>query len=107
MVNISGLDKAKVLKALHDNSKAQGMSFLNLKTLSLEECQEITTTTLYFDYLAGKVLKVDISEDTFESICCAAYEIYILHTIGIDEEYNTTTEDVTEMRLTVDNEVII
>ena len=59
------------------------------------------------DIIASLDPTSDISEDTFESICCAAYEIYILHTIGIDEEYNTTTEDVTEMRLTVDNEVII
>lgn len=66
MVNITGLDKAKVLKALHDNSKAQGMSYLHLRELSLEECEKIVTTDLSFDYLAGKVLKVDISGDSFD-----------------------------------------
>jgi len=66
MVNIKGLDKAKVLKALHDNSKAQGLSYLNLKSLSLEECRNIVKTQLSFDYLYGKALKVDISKDTFD-----------------------------------------
>ena len=68
MVNIQGLPKEKVLKALHDNSKAQGISFLDLKDLSLEECDRILKgkTELCFDYLYGKVMKVDISGDEFD-----------------------------------------
>ena len=67
MINIQGLDKAVVLKALHDNSKAQGMSFMHLRSLSLEECQTIIDEgNLYFDYLAGKVMKVDLKGDSFD-----------------------------------------
>ena len=66
MVDITGLNKAVVLKALHDNSKAQGMSFMHLRELSLSDCQSIIDGgTRYFDYLAGKVIKVDLTEDSF------------------------------------------
>lgn len=67
MVNIKGLNKAAVLLTLHKNSKAQGMSFLSLKELTIEECQEIVDQQqkLYFDYLHGKVMKVNISGDEF------------------------------------------
>lgn len=69
MVNIKGLNKATVLKALHDNSKAQGLSFLHLTELSLTDCEGIIAESgdrLYFDYLAGKVMKVDITGDEFD-----------------------------------------
>jgi hypothetical protein len=64
-VSIKGLDKAKVLKALHDNSKAQGMSFLHLQELSLEDCQSLIQDQTDFDYLAGKVMKVNLAGDEF------------------------------------------
>jgi len=66
MVSIQGLDKAVVLKALHNNSRAQGMSYLHLKDLTLEDCQGIVKERLNFDYLAGKVMKVDLSGDSFD-----------------------------------------
>ena len=67
MVNIKGLNKAEVLKVLHDNSKAQGMSFLHLRSLSLKECETIIAEgNLYFDYLAGKVMKVNLEGDSFD-----------------------------------------
>jgi hypothetical protein len=66
-VNIKGLSQAAVLKALHENSKAQGMSYLALRELSLEECQSfIDEGQTYFDYLCGKVMKVDLSGDAFD-----------------------------------------
>jgi hypothetical protein len=72
LVSIAGLDKAKVLKALHDGSKAQGVSFMHLRELSLEDCEGIISQEagegnddLYFDYLAGKVMKVAIGGDEF------------------------------------------
>jgi len=68
MIDIKGFDKARILKALHDHSKAQGMSFLGLrpKALTVEECRELLTKQTYFDYLYGKVMKVDLSGDTLE-----------------------------------------
>lgn len=70
MVNISGLDKAKVLKALYDNSHIQGLGFLQAVpegTVTVEHCRELLKHNTYFDYLYGKVLKVDLSHnDHFE-----------------------------------------
>lgn len=67
-VNIAGLDKAEVLVALWARSKMQGMSFLGYSgELTLEKAKEIVSETLNFDYLNGKVMKVDISGDEFEA----------------------------------------
>lgn len=74
MVNIKGLDKAKVLKALWDNSHAQGLSFLGLTPggFTLERAQELIKERedkgckLYFDYVDGHVIKCDITGDSFE-----------------------------------------
>jgi len=80
MVDIKGLDKAEVLAALHAATHAQGMSFVHDKgALSVEECREIidaagtergenftTNDRLYFDYLRGRVMKVDIGGDEFD-----------------------------------------
>ena len=66
MVNIKGLDKAKVLKALYDNSKIKGMGFLQAVpegTVTVEHCRELLKKHTYFDYLYGKVMKVDLSND--------------------------------------------
>jgi hypothetical protein len=66
MVNISGLDKAEVLLALHGASRAQGMSFLNLHTPTIEECRDWLAQGSYVDYFAGKVIKCDLSKDEFD-----------------------------------------
>lgn len=68
-INISGLDKAKVLKALYDNSHLQGLGFLQAVPngfVTVEHCRELLKETTYFDYLYGRVLKVDLSGDEFD-----------------------------------------
>lgn len=75
-VDISGLDKAIVLKALWDGSHAQGFSFVELPddgNITLEECQKEVEERakrcngkLFFDYWRGKVLKVSIEGDDFD-----------------------------------------
>ena len=78
-VNIAGLDKAEVLLALWQASQMQGMSFLGFLasgelTLSQarKEIQERKHTSfdgkdsIYFDYLNGKVMKVDLGKDEFD-----------------------------------------
>ena len=81
MVNIKGLDKAEVLWALWKSSRMQGMSFLGFLAtgeLTLEQAEKEVEERLnasavcgerrcYFDYLNGRVLKVDISQDEFDS----------------------------------------
>ena len=69
MVNIKGMSKAKVLKALYDHSHLQGLGFLQAVpngTVTVEHCKELIKQTTYFDYLYGKVLKVDLSGDEFD-----------------------------------------
>lgn len=67
-IYIKGLDKAEVLKALYDNSHVQGLGFLQAVpdgTVTIEHCRELLKRQTYFDYLYGRVLKVDLRHDEF------------------------------------------
>jgi len=86
-VDISGLDKVKVLQALYNAKAAMGMGMLhyNPEPLTEEDAKRAieyhTVTradepdqdwgpeqeTCYFDYVAGRPLKVDIAGDTFST----------------------------------------
>ena len=69
-INIKGLKKAVVLKALYDNAIFQGFGFLHAKdsNMTIEETESlILEDGLDYDYLYGRVIKCDISEDTFEA----------------------------------------
>ena len=69
MVDIKGLDKAKVLKALYDHSHVQGLGFMHAAeegTVTVESCAELLEKYTQFDYLHGRVLKVDLSGDEFD-----------------------------------------
>ena len=66
MVNIHGLDKAEVLKALYDHSHIQGLGFLQAVpegTVTVEHCRDLLKDCSYFDYLYGRIIKVDLSDD--------------------------------------------
>lgn len=80
MVNIAGLDKSEVLVALWQASKTQGrgfLEFLGSGELTLEQAKrEIESRkytgfdgkdSIYFDYLNGKIMKVDLGQDAFDS----------------------------------------
>lgn len=69
MINIKGLDKAKVLKALYDASRVQGMGILQAVPdgyVTVELYQELLDKCPYFDYMFGRVMKVDLSGDAFD-----------------------------------------
>jgi hypothetical protein len=68
MIDIKGLNKGSVLAALYNNSKPQGMGFLhfNPSPMSEEEGNDLLKTRTYFDYLKGRVMKVDLSKDEFD-----------------------------------------
>jgi hypothetical protein len=69
MINISGLNKAKVLATLWNNSKMQGMSFLgNNRSNHMTEQDAIhfLAETKSFDYLNGRVMKIDLSGDELD-----------------------------------------
>lgn len=65
MINIKGLNKAEVLKELYNNSKVQGLGFLQATgtDMTIEEAEELLQQQTYFDYLYGKVMKIDLSSD--------------------------------------------
>ena len=84
-VDISGLDKAAVLAALYNAAKPMGMGFLHYDpaAMTLEEARGVLGTGddhapffashsgsiggrpgLYFDYLKGRCMKVDLTGDT-------------------------------------------
>ena len=65
-MNIAGISKAKILAALYNASRPQGMGFLQSKTgdMSEAEAQELLDAGhTYFDYLYGRVMKIDLSGD--------------------------------------------
>ena len=69
MVNIKGLDKARVLKALYEHSHAQGLvafQAVHMGVPTLEYFTGLLEQGTYFDYLGGRVLKVDLSVDEFD-----------------------------------------
>lgn len=69
MVDIKGLPKSKVLAYLYNNTHPQGLGFLQFepKPMTEEEAQKILDSGVkYFDYLKGRVMKVDISKDEFD-----------------------------------------
>ena len=83
-IDIRGLSKAKVLAALYNCARPQGMGFLHYdpKPMTEEEAEEFLgigddlaqgfgsydRNPLYFDYLKGRVMKVDLSGDTINPV---------------------------------------
>ena len=67
MISLEGLNKADVLAALYNGSRPLGMGFLHCDPtpMAREEAQEILNEDRrpYFDYLKGRVMKIDLSGD--------------------------------------------
>ena len=66
-INISGLSKADVLRALYNNAKTQGMGIIHYtpEDMSREEAQaHLDDGRTYFDYVKGRVMKVDLGGDS-------------------------------------------
>lgn len=68
-INLEGMDKAIILAALYNASKPQGMGFLHYDPtpMSIEEAQKLLKEETYFDYLKGRVMKIDLSGDTLNT----------------------------------------
>lgn len=65
-ISIRGLNKAALLTALFNNSRQQGMGFMHSEgrgAMTEAEASEILKTESYFDYLRGRVMKIDIGGD--------------------------------------------
>lgn len=68
MISLKDKSKAEVLAKLYNASKPQGMGFLQFdpKPMTTEEAAELLQKSTYFDYLKGRVMKVDLSGDAFD-----------------------------------------
>jgi hypothetical protein len=66
-MDISGLNKAEVLAALFNGSRQQGLGILDKRgaaSMTTEHAQEVLDNSApYFDYLYGRVMKIDLSGD--------------------------------------------
>lgn len=71
LVDITGLDKADVLVALFDASSPQGLGFFAAAIssgLTLDIARRLVQERTYFDYLQGRVLKVDLRGDAVDPV---------------------------------------
>lgn len=69
-ISIAGLDKAMVLAALYNASKPQGMGFLHYdpEPMTVEDARKlIERNHVRFDYLKGRVMKIDLSTDELDT----------------------------------------
>lgn len=71
MISLEGLNKAAVLAALYNASRQQGMGFFQSRgatEMTEEQAQQELDANprLYFDYLHGRVMKIDLRTDDLE-----------------------------------------
>ncbi len=71
-MNIAGLNKAEVLAALYNGSRQQGMGFMHARGaegMTVEQASEeiANNKSMYFDYLHGRVMKIDLSGDELDT----------------------------------------
>lgn len=69
MIDISKMNKAEVLSKLYNAAKPQGMGFLHYDPtpMTVKEAQEyLDAGQLCFDYLKGRVMKVNLSGDELD-----------------------------------------
>ncbi len=68
MISIKDLDKAAVLAALYNVARPQGMDFMRFdpKPMTVEEARGVLERQQHFDYLQGRVMKIDLSGDEFD-----------------------------------------
>lgn len=70
MIDIRGIDKATLVAALFNNSKPVGLGFFAAKSntkMTAEDAQKyLDKGQTYFDYLEGRVMKIDVSGDEMD-----------------------------------------
>ncbi|OGZ10668.1 MAG: hypothetical protein A3D67_02240 [Candidatus Lloydbacteria bacterium RIFCSPHIGHO2_02_FULL_51_22] len=68
-ISLVGLKKADVLAALYNASKPQGMGFMHYdsKPMAREEAEGLLKQTTRFDYLKGRVMKVNLAGDELDT----------------------------------------
>lgn len=72
-MNIAGLDKAAVLAALYNGARQQGLGYLmgaGYLPMTADQAREEISARgkdLYFDYLHGRVMKMNLSGDEVDT----------------------------------------
>jgi len=69
MIDLKNKDKAEVLAKLYNASQPLGMGFLQAdgNDMTTEQARELLDAgQTYFDYLKGRVMKVDLSGDELD-----------------------------------------
>lgn len=69
-INIKGLNKGAVLAALYNASRPQGMGFLQYQKEAMTAAEGETLLQgerPYFDYLRGRVMKIEIAGDEIDT----------------------------------------
>ena len=68
-IDISGMNKAAVLAALYNAARPQGMGHLHYKpgAMTVERADALLKETTYFDYVGGRVMKVDLEGDVLST----------------------------------------
>jgi hypothetical protein len=69
-IDLSTLDKGEVLAALYNASQPLGMGKLQFdpKPMTKDEAQQLLDAgNTYFDYLKGRVMKIDLSGPTLDT----------------------------------------
>lgn len=68
-ISLKGINKADVLAALYNSSRPLGMGFMHYdpKPMTRDEAQAILDDgCTHFDYLNGRVMKIDLSGDELD-----------------------------------------
>ena len=60
--------KAEILTALYNNSRPLGLGFLHFtpEDMDIQEARELLKESTYFDYLKGRVMKIDLSGEELD-----------------------------------------
>ena len=68
MISLEGLDKAEVLAALYNASRPLGMGLMHYTPapLNINEARSLLEGGTYFDYLKGRVMKVELGRDELD-----------------------------------------
>jgi hypothetical protein len=71
MIDIKGMDKVEVFRKLYNRVKTQGWGQLQWQPgdIDYEKAKQLFEShspNYYFDYVLGRVMKVDLSEDSFD-----------------------------------------
>ena len=68
IMDITGKNKAKILAALYNASKPQGMGFFHYtpEDMTEEEAAALLEDQDYFDYLKGRVMKIYLGDNELD-----------------------------------------